>query len=190
MTVSTPSTRPRHRIIAAPVSTETNSTCRISPFAKASTRVLGMMLRKNFTAVNPPAAAVALVTPAETVRLVACRPTPGWTTLTRMKPRTRPTVLTTSKYSSDFQPSRPSLPMSLTWARPSTTVVKMIGASIIRSSAMNPSPSGFMSAARPGSTMPSTMASAMPTSTCTQSGLSALMRISPSCRHRPRSPCP
>ena len=46
--------------------------------------------------------------------------------------------------------------------RPWTIEQKMMGASIIRSSAMKASPSGFIATAMLGATMPSTTASRMP----------------------------
>ncbi len=82
---------------AAPTSSETSSTCRISPRAKASTRVLGMMDKKNFTAVNWPPALEASVTAWLATRLAACRPTPGLNTFTTTMPTSMPTVDSTSK---------------------------------------------------------------------------------------------
>ena len=119
-----------------------------------------MMDRKKPTAVKWLAAVVMEVTLLPSVRLVACSPTPGWNTLTAIKPSTMPSVDITSKYSSALSDKRPSCPMSLTWVRPSTTEQKMIGASSIRSSAMNASPSGFISIAADGAKIPTTMANA------------------------------
>ena len=175
--VSTPSTWPRQRIMAAPVRMETSRTCRISPRAKASTRVVGMMLRKKPMAVKPWARVATRLTPSLATRWVACRPVPGWTRLTTTKPVSRPSVLTTSKYSRARRPMRPSLPRSLTWARPMTTLVNRMGASIMRSRAMKPSPSGFMAAAVVGETMPRRIARAMAMRTWTQRGGSLITSL-------------
>ena len=51
------------------------------------------------------------------------------------------------------------------WATPTTTVVNTIGAIIILTSLMKPSPSGFMAAAHSGDTNPNSTPSAIPAST-------------------------
>ena len=144
-----------------------NRTCRISPLANAPTSVFGMMDRAKPTAVKWLAAEVIEMTLLPSVRLVACRPTPGWKTFTAMKPSSMPTVDITSKYTSALADKRPNCLMSFTCVSPSTTEQKMIGASSMRSSAMNASPNGFVAIAASGAQIPTTMARTSAISTCT-----------------------
>ena len=63
---------------------------------------------------------------------------------------TSASVLTTSKYTSDRTPALPMVFVPADPAMPATTVQKMTGAMIIRTSLMNPSPSGFIAAPASG----------------------------------------
>ena len=132
------------RVNAMPTRSEMNKTCRISPLAKASTSVVGMMLSRKFTTVSLLAAADAPAIIALGASSLAWSPNPGRNTFTAIAPTTMPSVLMVSKYSRDFAPRRPSFRMSFTPAKPWTTVTKMMGPRSILSSAMKPSPKGFI----------------------------------------------
>ncbi len=88
-------------------------------------------------------------------------PWPGWTTLTTIRPMTRASVVTTSKYSSAFSPTRPTSFMSPIFAMPTTTVQNTIGAIIILISLMKASPSGLAAVPVSGATAPRMTPTAM-----------------------------
>ena len=92
-------------------------------------------------------------------------PAPGWTMVTITSPISRAKVVTTSKYNRALMPTRPSFFMSPMPAMPVTTVVKMMGAIIMRISLMKPSPKGFMFSASGGLKNPSATPSVMATRT-------------------------
>ncbi len=86
-----------------------------------------------------------------------------------MRPRANATVETISKYTSALTPTRPTsfkLPIA---AMPSTTLRKMIGASVMLIRRMNPSPSGF-SVARVREQRADCCAHDDATTTCNHSG--------------------
>jgi hypothetical protein len=92
-------------------------------------------------------------------------PAPGWMTLTTSSPINSAIDVTTSKYSSAFMPTRPSLRISPMLAIPTTTVKKMIGPIIMRINLIKPTPSGSILPAVDGATTPSTTPRRMPTMT-------------------------
>jgi len=63
-------------------------------------------------------------------------------------------LVTISKYTSAATPALPTVFISPAPAMPTTTVQKMIGATIIRTSLMNASPSGFIATPADGHTNP------------------------------------
>ena len=64
-------------------------------------------------------------------------------------------VVITSKYTIAFRPMRPTSAVSVSLPMPTTTVMKMIGAIIMRTSLTNPSPNGCMATAMCGKKRPS-----------------------------------
>ena len=66
-----------------------------------------------------------------------CKPTPAWLMLMAIKPIASATVVTTSKYSKDFQPIRPTCFKSECPAMPTTKVPNKSGAIILLMSNKN-----------------------------------------------------
>ena len=118
----------------------------MSPFAKASTTVVGMMFRMNSVAVIlvdgfAPNAATALTSRVAGSTL---NPSPGRKMSATARPISKARVEAISKKMSARTPMRPaSLRLDILHSPP-TTVTKMIGAMIILMSLMKPSPSGFI----------------------------------------------
>ena len=94
-------------------------------------------------------------------------PLPGLITSTITSPIASASTVVTSKYSSARRPMRPTCFIAPICEMPTTTVVNTIGAISILTSLMNPSPSGFMAAARGGSRNPNRAPIAIAVSTCT-----------------------
>src|SRR5574343_1443287 len=130
---------------------EKNNTCSMSPLAKASTTLVGMMFITYSVVVcilpGPTYLSIPLVS---SVLGSTFMPTPGCQTLTTTKPMISAIVLTTSKYRTANPPFLPTFFISSMPAMPTTMVQKMIGAMIILISLMKASPSGFMSAPADG----------------------------------------
>ncbi|MNR32833.1 hypothetical protein D3C85_1504560 [compost metagenome] len=84
---------------ATPINTDSRITCSIEPLANASMNVLGMMLRKKSTV--PPCSwatwAYLPIAPASRVVVLMFMPTPGFITLTTIRPMTRAMVERISK---------------------------------------------------------------------------------------------
>jgi len=78
---------------------------------------------------------------------------------------TSASVLTTSKYTSASAPALPTVFTPAAPAMPATTVQKMIGAMIIRTSLMNASPSGFIATPAAGQKWPTITPATVATST-------------------------
>ncbi|MNW80460.1 hypothetical protein D3C86_95480 [compost metagenome] len=127
-----------------------SSTCRMSPLAKASTKVFGMMFITKSMVDMPSACVYCAIDLASRWAGSALKPAPGLRILATSKPMASAKVETTSKYSSALPPTRPIFLTSCMPAMPETTVQKITGAMIILISLIKPSPSGFMSTALEG----------------------------------------
>ncbi len=163
---STSRCSPRIIASASPDSTASISTCSISPLANAPRNVSGIMFSRKPVDVRCCAplvyCAIAFVS---SVAGFAFTPRPGCTTVATISPSTSANVVTTSKYTSDLIPTRPSRRRSPTFAIPVTTVKKTIGATSIRISFRKPSPNGFIAAPNCGKKYPTAAPATIPTST-------------------------
>ena len=93
--------RPPNLCRQKPNNTANSNTCRISPFANASTTVFGITLRRNSVVLCIcPGLVYAATAFVSSVAGSTFIPAPGWTTLTIVRPTSSAMVLTISKYSS------------------------------------------------------------------------------------------
>src|SRR5262245_59359796 len=153
---------------ARPNSTENRRTCRTSPRAKAPTIVSGMTFSRKSIVLRCWAPVVYAETELRSaVAGLNPTPSPGFRIDTTTSPMTSAIVETISKYRRARSPIRPTSRIAPMCAMPTTTVVNTIGAIIIFTSLMNPSPSGRIAAAFSGATNPKNTPIAIATSTCT-----------------------
>src|ERR1035437_2447480 len=149
---------------ANPNSTAKNTICRMSPCAKASTGLEGTIcIRKSANFIPCPCAAYADTSPFGIA--LTSSPAPGFVMFTIVSPIASANVVTISKYSSAFPPTRP---IFFPWAcgvMPSTIVRKMIGPITILTSFTKVSPSGRICFASVGSSTPSATPQATANST-------------------------
>jgi hypothetical protein len=125
----------------------------MSPLAKASTMVFGMMfIRKSVVVCACALAVYCSMDLVSSVAAVALKPAPGLHQVGHEQADHQREGGDTSKYSSALPPTRPIFFTSCMPAMPDTTVQKITGAMIILISLMKPSPSGFMATPPSGRT--------------------------------------